>query len=76
MGNYYSPFPLRVSEVTIGKMKYIGKKHHRSATKGWKWRWRNTLPLMSGTTGRLCSGKSSKPAMAAWMEGGSNRIPG
>lgn len=33
MGNYYSPLPLRVSEVTIGKMKYIGKKHHRSATK-------------------------------------------
>lgn len=31
MGNYYPPFSLRTSEETIGKMKYIAKKHHRSA---------------------------------------------
>ena len=33
MGNYYSPFPLRVSEEIIDKMKVIAKKHKRSATK-------------------------------------------
>jgi len=33
MGNYYTPFPLRAAEETIAKMKWLGKKHHRSATK-------------------------------------------
>ncbi|EOS65417.1 hypothetical protein C816_02201 [Oscillibacter sp. 1-3] len=33
MGNYYTPFSLRVSEDVIAKMKWIGKIHHRSATK-------------------------------------------
>lgn len=33
MGNYYAPFSLRVSEEIIAKMKWIGKVHHRSATK-------------------------------------------
>ena len=33
MGNYYTPFSLRVSEDAIVKMKWIGKIHQRSATK-------------------------------------------
>lgn len=33
MGNNYSPFPLRVSEDFIYKIKYIARKNKRSANK-------------------------------------------
>lgn len=33
MGNYFSPYSLRVSEEIIEKMKVIAKKHKRSANK-------------------------------------------
>lgn len=32
-GNYYSPFPLRVPEELIEKMKYIANLHKRSTNK-------------------------------------------
>lgn len=33
MGNYYQPFPLRISEELIEKIKVIAKNHKRSANK-------------------------------------------
>ena len=33
MGNYYSPFSLRVSEELTGKIKYIAKQNKRSANR-------------------------------------------
>jgi len=33
MGNYFSPFPLRIPEELIEKIKYIANKHKRSANK-------------------------------------------
>ena len=33
MGNYYSPFPLRISEELMEKIKVIAVKHKRSANK-------------------------------------------
>jgi len=33
MGNYYTPFPLRIAEETVAKMKWLAKTHHRSANK-------------------------------------------
>ena len=33
MGNYYAPFPVRVSEEILDKIKVIAKKNKRSANK-------------------------------------------
>ena len=33
MGNYYSPFSLRVSEELLSKIKAIADRNHRSANK-------------------------------------------
>ncbi len=33
IGNYYSPFPLRVSEELLGKIKRIALLHKRSANR-------------------------------------------
>ena len=32
-GNYYPPFPLRINEELLGKIKFIANEHKRSANR-------------------------------------------